>query len=330
MLRRALAVGEKLGDPEAVGYALGELLWLLTITSGAAPVSEVERQCIHLMQIAREIDDNYLATLAHYTRWADLTHRGRIDEARGWAEACIAFGHRTGYPPALCWGLCMRAHVAFSDGHHVDAETLAREAQAGAQCAFDRQIAEMSLGFALVGQDRLDEGIPLLSRAQRLGDDVGAPYFAYAGESIHGRALAAAGDREGGLAWLRASRAFFLSIDHRRAAALASLAIGELEAVRAIQVPCAGSDKAGAAIQASEAVPEAARHLQEAIALAKATAMDGVQVQAHLTLATLTSAGAPREHARHHLDAAERLVRALGWTALEQRVDQAIAEARAT
>ena len=330
VLRRALAIGEKLGDPKAIGYALGELLWLRTITSGAAPVREVERQFIRLMQIAREIDDSYLATLAYYTRWADFTHRGRIDEARRWAEACMALGHRTGYPPALCWGLCMRAHVAFSDGHHRDAETLAREAQAGAQCAFDRQIAEMSLGFALVGQERLDEGIPLLSRAQRLGDGVGAPYFAYAGEVIHGRALAAAGDRKRGLAWLRASRAYFLSIDHRRAAALASLAIGELEAVGAIQRPCAGSDKAGDALQASEADTEAARHLQEAIALAKATAMDGVQVQAHLMLAKLTSSGAPGEHARRHLDAAERLVRPLSWAALQRRVDQAIAEARGT
>ena len=58
--------------------------------------------------------------------------------------------------------------------------------------------------------------------------------------------------------------------------------------------------------------------------------MDGVRVQAHLVLAKLASAGAPGVHAKHHFDAAERLVRSLGWAALEQRVDQAIAEARET
>ena len=247
-LRRALAIGEKLGDTKAQGYALGELLWLRTITSGSEPGAEVELHGARLMELAREIGDHYLETLAHYARWADLTHRGRIDEARKWADDCIALGRRTGYPPALCWGLCMRAHVAFSEGHHIHAETLAREAHAGAQAAFDRQIADMTLGFALVGQGRFDEGIARLSLSQRLGDDVGAPYFAYAGEAIRGRALAAAGDRERGLAWLGASRAFFLSIDHRRAAALASLAIGELEAEKAIQSPPAGTDKAGARI----------------------------------------------------------------------------------
>ena len=103
--------------------------------------------------------------------------------------------------------------------------------------------------------------------------------------------MAKLGEREKALAWLKECLAFYSSTGNRRAAALAALALGDLD---------------------SAIAPD---HFDRAIALARETGMNGVLAQAHLSLAEI---GAPADKAMH-LAAAEAAA-PLGWMALSARV----------
>ena len=291
-LSRAMAIAEKLADDAAIGYVLGELVWLHSITADGEPANYLQSLCARLDAVAEKVGENYLTTLAQYGRWADLTHRGQMANAREQARILISLGQRTGYPPALSWGNCMLAYTETSEQNYdvaMDSVELARQ---HAQCGFDRIMADATRGILLAANGDASHAIAYLGRAQRLGDEIGSLFFAFASEVSYGRALAALGEREKALAWLKECLAFYSSTGNRRAAALAALALGDLD---------------------SAIAPD---HFDRAIALARETGMDGVLAQAHLSLAEV---GAPVDKTMH-LAAAEAAAAPLGWMVLSARV----------
>jgi class 3 adenylate cyclase/tetratricopeptide (TPR) repeat protein len=294
-LDRALAIAETLADEGAIGYTLAELVWLHTITADGEPAHYLHDLCARLDAVAADLGDNYLTTLAHYGRWTDLTHRGQMAKAHEQALALISLGQRTGYPPALCWGNCMLAYSQTSEHHYDEAMDCVDLALQHAQCGFDRIMSDATRGILLVARGDTSQAIAYTGRAQRLGDEMGSLFFAFASEVSHGRALAALGQRDEAIAWLRDSLTFYTSTGNRRAAAQAALDLGILDAAKA---------------------PD---HLDRAIRLAGETGMDGVLAQAHLRLAEI----AALEEKAKHLAAAEAAAAPLGWAALSARIADA-------
>ncbi len=256
LLSRALSIGERLKDLDSIGYALGELGWLKTITILGDGLSELEDHADRLANIADNLGDNYLHTLAHYIRWAALIHIGNVDAARSVADSLVDVGRSGGYPPALNWGHCMQSYCAAEAGELTAASEFAHAARSAAQCAFDNLMADLCLGIVQARRGDIEACKALLGRSQRLGDQVGSLFFAYASEADYGRALAEAGEMVHAVEWLSASQAAFEAASHPRAAALCALALGE--------------------ILTASAEPRAAECLADARRLASATGMQGV------------------------------------------------------
>jgi class 3 adenylate cyclase/tetratricopeptide (TPR) repeat protein len=294
-LNRAMAIAETLADDGAIGNTLGELVWLQTIRSDGEPAHYLPDLCARLDAMAEALGDHYLTTLAHYGRWTDLTHRGRMTSAQEQALDLISLGKRTGYPPALSWGNCMLAYTQTSEHHYDEAMGCVDLALQHAQCGFDRIMADATRGILLAANGEASQAIAYTGRAQRLGDEIGSLFFAFASEVSHGRALAALGQRDEAITWLTDSLAFYANTGNRRAAAQAALDLGTLESAKA---------------------PD---HLDRAIGLAKETGMDGVLAQAHLRLAEIAT---PADKALH-LATAEATAAPLGWVALSARVADA-------
>jgi tetratricopeptide (TPR) repeat protein len=290
-----MAIAETLADDGAIGYTLAERVWLHTITADGEPARYLPDLCARLDEIAAELGDHYLTTLAHYGRWTDLTHRGRMAGAREQALALISLGQRTGYPPALSWGNCMLAYTQTSEHQFDGAMGCVDLALQHAQCGFDRLMADATRGILLTANGDTSQAIAYTGRAQRLGDEIGSLFFAFASEVSHGRALATLGRRDEAITWLTDSLSFYASTGNRRAAAQAALDLGTLESVKA------------------------PGHLDRAIRLAGDTGMDGVLAQAHLRLAEIA---APADKAMH-LAAAEAAAAPLGWVALSAKVADA-------
>jgi tetratricopeptide (TPR) repeat protein len=291
-LQQALEVAEKLNDSRLVGYVLGEFAWLHSITSDGEPDDHLEKLCARTEAIAREQGDHYVMTLAHYGRWADSMHRGRMARAIAQAELLISYGTRTGYPPALCWGSCMLAHALICEDKLETAQSIVDFAQQNAQCRNDLLLTDSTRGVLLAAQGEPEGASEYLGHSMRLGDEVGSLYFAYFGDVVYGRVLAAQGRHRDALSWLTEGLAFFRENGHRRAEAMAALALGELDQERA---------------------PD---YLKQSIALAKETGMQGIVGQAHLRLSQF----APPDDSASHVLAAQEAVAPLGWERLKRAV----------
>ena len=185
------------------------------------------------------------------------------------------------------------AHV--SEGRYDLAQDSVKLAKQYAQCGYDRLLSNNSHGILLASSGNPAEAMKYLGKAQKNGDEVGSLFFAYAGDIYFGYALAALKEVDRALAWLDDSLNFYTGVGHRRAAAFAALALGELGA------------------------PDADRYLVRAISLAKETGMNGIIAQAYLLLAKRDTS----TKRAGYLTAAEELTASLGWTRLRDSVETA-------
>jgi class 3 adenylate cyclase/tetratricopeptide (TPR) repeat protein len=326
-LERALELGRAIDDEMSVGYASGELLWLDTITGGRERIETLPGRCDALEAIAARLGDNYLALLARYARWASATQRGELAAALEAARGLSAFGERTGYPPALCWGACMRADAEARAGNLVEAERAARVGQAAAACEFDRLMAELALGMTLAAVGRTEAGLELLARAPWRTDRIGALYFGYAGDIAYGRALCEAGELERGLAWLRDGVEHFERIGNQRAACMAALELARIGSGQSADPAQGGLFRRGlrSLLKPRRDIRlEMREWLAHVLVRGEPLEMCGARAEAHLLLAGLAERDEGVAAAQYHLDEARALARPLGWLSLEQQINAEI------
>ncbi len=326
-LERALELGRAIGDETSIGYASGELLWLDTITGGRERLDALPERCAALELIATRLSDNYLALLARYVRWVSATQRGEVAAALETARGLSAFGEQTGYPPALCWGACMRADAEARAGNAAEAEEAARVGREAAACEFDRLMADLALGITLAAVGRTEAGLELLARAPWRTDRIGALYFAYAGDVAYGRALCEAGQLERGLGWLRDGVDHFEQIGNQRAACMAALEMARIEARQGTEPARGGRFSRGFRSlfkPRRDIRPEMRKWLEYVLVRGEPLDMCGARAEAYLLLAGLAEREEGVAAARAHLDEARALARPLGWLSLEQQINAEI------
>jgi class 3 adenylate cyclase len=297
LLSRSLAIGERLKDLDSIGYALGEYGWLRTITQRDNPLIELKAHARRLNNIAENLGDNYLATLAHYVEWAALVHGGYVAAATAIANRLIALGHESGYPPALNWGYCMLSYCEVLECDLQAAHDHAIEARRAAQCAFDDLMADLSMGIVLARSSDVQGCRQYLGRAQRLGDQTGSLFFAYVSEAEFGRALALNGYSDEAAEWLRASREFFEKTQNPRATVFTGLALS------------------GAL--ASRDPDDARQTLQSTLELSRAYDMPGWSAQALLLMSQIEEVAANRSKL---IEEAGSLAKHLDWQDLTARI----------
>jgi tetratricopeptide (TPR) repeat protein len=326
-LERALELGQLIGDETSIAYASGELLWLDTITGGRELLDTLPERCDALELVATRLNDNYLMLIARYALWASATHRGEVATALQVARTLSAFGEQTGYPPALCWGACMRADAEARAGNVAEAERAVRVGREAAACAFDRLMADLALGMTLSAVGRTEAGLELLARAPWRTDSIGALYFAYVGDIAYGRALCEAGQLERGLAWLRDGIGHFEQIGNQRAASMAALEMARIWSRQGTDPARGGRFGRGfrSLFKAKRDIgPEIREWLAYVLSRGEPLDMCGAQAEAHLLLAGLAEREEGVAAARAHLDKARALAQPLGWLSLEQQINAEI------
>ncbi len=333
-LKRALEIGEELADPECIGYATGELMWLQAIGAqrDKPVVSDMEKAAARVLAIAEELDDRFLRTVVHYVMALDLAQRGYLKDACAWASQSVELGRETGYPPASSWGFCIRACARSWAEDYEGAVMDAREAVRVGQSKYDRLMAKMTLGSALVLAGNTAEGRRLLEEAkeERVGRSMIG--FMYWPDTVYGLALLSSDDPVLGLEELEGSFRRFLDLGHFRAAGQVGLVIGEAYGRMAHGREHFPHSAARMNHQLSPCPPDAGARalesLKRALDLAQETEMDGVAAEALLGLAALANAEGRSDEARNYLSRAQDKARTLDRPTLERSVrniDEALA-----
>jgi tetratricopeptide (TPR) repeat protein len=326
-LRQALDGGRAIGNDSCIGYASGELMWLDSIVGEGPDFDSLPDRAAELEALADSVGDRYLVTLAHYARWARATQIGKVGDALEIARKMRAHGEQSDYPPAVCWGACLEADGHAKAGNAIDAERAAQAGREAAACRFDVLMAELSLGMALVTLGQIDEGLPLLSKAPWRTDRIGALYFAYAGDVAYGKALAASGQFNEGLNWLRDGIDWFQSIGNHRAANMAALELAR------ILIEHVGQPVARRGLRqrlrwmfsgATDPTDEARTCLDQVLAQSHELSMFSARAEALVLRAHLAELEDDITTARAALGEAQGLTVSLGWLPLDQRVNSEI------
>jgi tetratricopeptide (TPR) repeat protein len=326
-LDQALESGRALGNDNCTGYASGELMWLDTVVGEGARFDSLPDRSTELEVLAGRVGDRYLTTLAHYARWAHATQSGRIGVALETARHLRAHGEQSNYPPAACWGACLEADGHAKAGNADEAEQAARAGRKAAACRFDLLMAELALGMTLVAIGRTEDGLALLKAAPWRTDRIGALYFAYAGDVAYGRALAAAGQVQEGLDWLRDGIAWFERIGNRRAACMAALELARI----LIEDANHPGPRKGLRLRlhaliagATEPFDEARICLDRVLAASQDLSMHDACAEALMLRARLAERDKDLAAARAALAEAHPLAASLEWLPLEQRINSEI------
>ena len=133
-LAEALENGRVLGDDSCIGYASAELMWLDTIVAEGPDFDSLPDRATELEALAGRVGDRYLATLAHYARWAHATQIGKIGAALEIARHMRAHGEQSNYPPAVCWGACLEGDGHAKAGNAIEAEKAGLAGREAAAC----------------------------------------------------------------------------------------------------------------------------------------------------------------------------------------------------
>jgi len=326
-LVQALECGRALRDESCIGYASGELMWLDTIVGEGPDFASLPDRATDLEALAKKAGDQYLSTLAHYARWAHATQIGKIGNALDVARQMRTHGEQSNYPPAVCWGACLEADGHAKAGNAIEAERAAHAGQEAAACRFDHLMAELSFGMALVALGRIEEGLPLLSKAPWRTDRIGSLYFAYAGDVAYGKALVAAGQVKEGVTWLRDGIAWFERVGNHRAVGMASLELARI-LIEGANQPGAGGGiwhRVHRLLSGERNLYNEARLcLDRVIAQRQKLTTHGTCVEALVLRAKLAEIEGDLSSARAALAEAQGLSAALGWLPFDQLVNSEI------
>jgi predicted ATPase/DNA-binding CsgD family transcriptional regulator len=178
MAQEALAIADRLADPEIAGWAAGSLLFAAFVLADPDGVADLSR----LMVDAGKSTGNrgMIALAMHYTclNWLG---QGRLDEAIEAGEAGVAMCRDAGELFARGALLNSLAEARRGRGELTEAEALAREGVACKHAFEDRRgVATLIETLAWIASDRRDAGraATLLGCAQGLRDSMAIPILA--------------------------------------------------------------------------------------------------------------------------------------------------------
>jgi class 3 adenylate cyclase/tetratricopeptide (TPR) repeat protein len=323
-LKQALEIAEELDDAICVGYATGDLMWLYAVSPDPA-LDHVELYRDRAVQLAESQEIPYLKTLAYYASALDLVQRGYVSEARDWASKSIALGQEQTYPPALSWGHSMRAYVETHLENHDGAVVEAHEAIRNASCEYDLLMGRTMLGYALVLQGNIQQGIIVLEeiRPEILKRRVLCMLQTI--DLAYGIAHVASGRIDEGKSWLHDVHEHLSNQDNKRPVGRLHLALGELYLKLISDVDPSIPFLYWKNIELPQQVtPQAAeqaeRHLNAAVSVSQEASMPGIAAHALYALAVLRSLDNQVEEAKDLMRRAHELVAPLDWTTLQDKL----------
>ncbi len=146
---RLTQMAERLGDPEALAYAM---INELSVSIYYSPITNeaFEAKKRKIEAALSKIDDAYIQNFYHATvGWNELT-RGRVANAHKASDRMIAIGTTNNDARSLGYGTAMKALIAMVTDDHELALKMAQEAQRASRVEFELAIAEAARVGSLV------------------------------------------------------------------------------------------------------------------------------------------------------------------------------------
>ena len=331
MLERALAIGEDLGDDEAIGYASLGLMWHYMYWCPATPNNR--RTALDLSETAfaagGKVGDVWLASKALLGATLYFSVLGRPDEGRRSALRLMQYGRATNDPRPRAMALWSIAWVESLYFNHAEAIVNADEAIAVGLSPIDHGAAMMGKAIALIMMGRAEEGAAIFRPLRQAMWDGGLLLALTAAEGPYGLAMILAGDIAGGVKWIEEAGRRVESWGFHAGPAFTDLYLGEVYLEMAV-----GDDKPSTAVMRRNlwfllrtipfAASKAQRHLEDAERYFRAYDMPAFLSWTLADLGRLHAAKKRNDRARACLDEARPLAESVEQPVLVERIDKLI------
>jgi tetratricopeptide (TPR) repeat protein len=208
LLERALALGEEIGDEEAIGYACMGLMWYYVFWAPPGPDrrATVERLGSRALLIGRRTQDVWLASKTLLCLANDASVWGRPNEAVHLGQQLLQLSEDTGDPRPKGMGLFQ---LAFHSAYSYEFDAALEYAESGLRSSVspvDRLFGRLAKATALALSGQGDES---LARLKELRQQAEAGEFRISGlfctDVPYGLGLVSAGALAEGVRWIESA-----------------------------------------------------------------------------------------------------------------------------
>jgi tetratricopeptide (TPR) repeat protein len=159
-------MADRLGDSRSKAYSLVGETHVSTLVA-PKPLNEFETLKREAIKAASETADAYIQSWNRFVIGWEEIHRGRLNDARDTARELMQVGRQLDDPRSTGLGFVLLAWISWVSDSFAEALEYSERAMAAAVTPWDRALAFVAKGGALVSLRRIDEGAKLLEESDR-------------------------------------------------------------------------------------------------------------------------------------------------------------------
>lgn len=332
VLKRALAIAERIGDEESARFAKTDLLYLCLLSPDRFPPEYFVASCRDVLNEAELRADHYNRWFGLFMLTVDRRQRGLISEVRDLAQSWSAFAETTGYPPALTYYWWAQALIAVFDGNAGEARRCIDKAVEVSRGETERETMAMSRAIALSATGCAVEVLEPLAKFSSDAHQSENKFLLNWTENYYGLALASVGDLGAGVRVLTATTAMFAEWRNTPQQAEAEWLLGQIFLGMATSkerptLTFLQKNWRFLLRNGLSAKGKAKQHFERCIELAMRSGCTGLAAHSHMCLGRLALAAKDRNGAQQAFARAKDLSRGLGWVQLEREIEEGVAAA---
>jgi class 3 adenylate cyclase/tetratricopeptide (TPR) repeat protein len=333
MLERALAIGERIGDDEIIGYVSMGLIYHFTTWEAPTPenIAKIHRLVKTALKIATNLRDHWLVSKILTAEALYHNIMGRPDLGRQSAMRLVEYGRTTNDPrprAMALWALAFADAIYFN---YEDAIVSADESIAIGLNPIDHCCARCAKAIALANLDRAPEALECYGDARSRLWEGGLVIPVYASDPAKGVAMLKNGDFAEGVSWIEELQKRALELGNVVAAANTHLYLGEIFLEMAT-----GEDKPPLSVMRRNmwfllcnlpiALRKARHHLETAAKFYRDYDMPALLAWALIDLGRVHAAKKRSKDARDCLEEALPLAQLVNEPVLIERVNEGLAK----